>query len=93
MLGAIVISMVGFPQESLLFMAGKQRIFLVMQTVASVSYIILLIVLSHFFGVIGAAWAYFGGQALDVLTSFFPTMRAYFQRKQLKFKGASESSS
>ena len=93
MLGAIVISMIGFPQESLLFMAGKQRIFLVMQTVASISYIVLLIVLSHFFGVIGAAWAYFGGQFLDVLTSFFPTIRAYFRRDRLKFKGASESKS
>lgn len=93
MLGAIVISMIGFPQESLLFMAGKQRIFLAMQTVASIAYIVLLIVLSHFFGVIGAAWAYFGGQALDVLTSFFPTMRAYLRRERLKFKGASESNS
>lgn len=93
MLGAIVISMIGFPQESLLFMAGKQRIFLVMQTVASVSYIILLVVLSHFFGVIGAAWAYFGGQFLDVLTSFFPTIQAYFRRERLTFKGSSESNS
>ena len=93
MLGAIVISMIGFPQESLLFMAGKQRIFLAMQTLASIAYIVLLIVLSHYFGVIGAAWAYFGGQALDVLTSFFPTMRAYFYRDRLKFKGASESNS
>lgn len=93
MLGAIVISMIGFPQESLLFMAGKQRIFLVMQTVASVSYIILLVVLSHFFGVIGAAWAYFGGQFLDVLTSFFPTIQAYFHRERLTFKGSSESNS
>lgn len=93
MLGAIVISMIGFPQESLLFMAGKQRIFLVMQTVASVAYIVLLIGLSHYFGVIGAAWAYFGGQALDVLTSFFPTIRTYFRRDRLTYKGASESSS
>lgn len=93
MLGAIVISMIGFPQESLLFMAGKQRIFLVMQTVASVAYIVLLIGLSHYFGVIGAAWAYFGGQALDVLTSFFPTITTYFRRDRLTYKGASESSS
>ncbi|MBB1225742.1 lipopolysaccharide biosynthesis protein, partial [Klebsiella pneumoniae] len=29
MLGAIIVSMMGFPQESLLFMAGKQRAFLI----------------------------------------------------------------
>lgn len=32
MLGAIIVSMLGFPQESLLFMAGKQRAFLIVQT-------------------------------------------------------------
>ncbi|MBJ3815719.1 lipopolysaccharide biosynthesis protein [Shimwellia pseudoproteus] len=91
MLGAIVVSMMGFPQESLLFMAGKQRIFLVMQTIASASYIVLLIVLSHFFGVVGAAYAYLGGQCLDVLTSLLPTLRAYHQRHLLRFRASKES--
>ncbi|ECZ5655325.1 lipopolysaccharide biosynthesis protein [Citrobacter sp. BNK-39] len=93
MLGAIVISMIGFPQESLLFMAGKQRIFLVMQTFSSVSYIVLLVVLSHFFGVIGAAFAYFAGQCIDVLTSLIPTMKAYHHRHLLKFREPCESNS
>lgn len=35
MLGAIIVSMLGFPQESLLLMSGKQRAFLTAQTLAS----------------------------------------------------------
>jgi Membrane protein involved in the export of O-antigen and teichoic acid len=90
MLAAIVISMVGFPQESLLLMAGKQRAFLVAQTFASAGYLILLIALSHVYGVMGAAFAYFFGQCLDVLFSLAPTLRAYFQRHLLVFKGSTE---
>jgi O-antigen/teichoic acid export membrane protein len=85
MLGAIVISMLGFPQESLLLMAGKQRAFLAAQTVASFSYVVLLVVLSHMFGVIGAAFAYFAGQCLDVLLSLIPTLQAYCNRHLLRF--------
>jgi len=91
MLGAIVVSMLGFPQESLLFMAGKQRVFLVAQTLSSASYIVLLIVLSHFFGVSGAAYAYLAGQCLDVLLSFIPTLRAWHYRHLLPFTKPKES--
>lgn len=78
MLGAIVISMLGFPQESLLLMAGKQRAFLVAQTIASIGYIVLLFMFCHLFGVLGAAFAYFGGQCLDVVLSLIPTLKAFF---------------
>lgn len=91
MLGAIVVSMLGFPQESLLFMAGKQRVFLMAQTLSSASYIALLIVLSHFFGVSGAAYAYLAGQCLDVLLSFIPTLRAWHSRHLLPFTKPKES--
>lgn len=91
MLGAIVVSMLGFPQESLLLMAGKQRVFLVAQTLSSASYIVLLIVLSHFFGVSGAAYAYLAGQCLDVLLSFIPTLRAWHSRHLLPFTEPKES--
>lgn len=91
MLGAIVVSMLGFPQESLLFMAGKQRVFLVAQTLSSASYIALLIVLSHFFGVSGSAYAYLAGQCLDVLLSFIPTLRAWHNRHLLPFTKPKES--
>ncbi|MBK4726630.1 lipopolysaccharide biosynthesis protein [Pantoea agglomerans] len=91
MLCAIIVSMIGFPQESLLLMAGKQRAFLTAQTVASAAYIILLIVFSHFFGVSGAAFAYLGGQCLDVMLSFVPVLYAYRHRHLLIFREPKES--
>lgn len=92
MLGAIVISMLGFPQESLLLMAGKQRAFLVAQTIASIGYIVLLFMFCHLFGVLGAAFAYFGGQCLDVALSLIPTLKAFFQRHSLLYNAAGEKS-
>lgn len=50
MLGAIIVSMMGFPQESLLFMAGKQRAFLIAQATASAAYIALLVSMAYAFG-------------------------------------------
>jgi len=91
MLCAIIVSMIGFPQESLLFMAGKQRAFLVAQTVASAAYIILLIVFSHLFGVSGAAFAYLGGQCLDVMLSFIPVLYTWRHRHLLIFREPKES--
>lgn len=90
-LGAIIVSMLGFPQESLLFMAGKQRAFLIAQTLSATSYLVLLVVLSHIFGVQGAAFAYFGGQCLDVISSLIPTLRAYRNRCSLGFNVPRES--
>ncbi len=59
-------------------MAGKQRAFLVAQTIASIGYIVLLFMFCHLFGVLGAAFAYFGGQCLDVALSLIPTLKAFF---------------
>lgn len=91
MLCAMIISMTGFPQESLLFMAGKQRVLLVVQTVASVIYIILLIVFSHLFGISGAGYAYLSGQCLDVMLSFIPVLYTYRHRHLLIFREPRES--
>lgn len=93
MLGAVVISMIAFPLESLLYMAGKQRIFLITQVFTSVTYIVLLFILSHFLGVIGAAFAYLAGHCLDMITSLIPVLRAYRHRHQLTFKASTESNS
>lgn len=93
MLGAIIVSMLGFPQESLLLMSGKQRAFLTAQTLASLAYIVLLPGLSHLFGVIGAAFAYFAGQCLDVLLSLIPTLHAYRHRQRLPFTAGKETHS
>lgn len=83
MLGAIVISMMGFPQESLLLMAGKQRIYLGVQIVAAGSYIFLLMLLSHLYGVEGAAVAYLIGQSSEAILTLFPTLMAYRRRSTL----------
>ncbi|MBD8215872.1 lipopolysaccharide biosynthesis protein [Erwinia persicina] len=85
MLCAVVVSMMGFPQESLLLMAGKQRAFLVAQAISSVTSMLLLVGLSHFFGVSGAAFAYAAGQCVDVLLLLVPTLRAYRHRHLLPF--------
>ncbi len=91
MLSAIVVSMLGFPQESLLFMAGKQQAFLVAQTLASACYIVMLVALSHAFGVSGSAFAFFGGQCLDMLSSLILTLWAYRRRNLLRFSAPLES--
>jgi len=83
MLGAIVISMMGFPQESLLLMAGKQRVYLGVQIIAAGSYILLLMLLSHLYGVEGAAVAYLIGQSSEVILTLFPTLLAYRRRSSL----------
>ncbi|TLV11679.1 lipopolysaccharide biosynthesis protein [Klebsiella indica] len=83
MLGAIIVSMIGFPQESLLFMAGKQRAFLIVQAISAASYITLLLTMSYAFGVQGSAFAYLLGQCLDVLLSLIPTISAYRNRYML----------
>ena len=91
MLGAIIVSMMGFPQESLLFMAGKQRAFLIAQATASAAYIALLVSMAYAFGVQGAAFAYLLGQCLDVLLSLIPTIGAYRNRFILALNAPKES--
>lgn len=92
MLGAIVVSMIGFPLESLLYMASRQRAALVAQLLSAIIYVLLLIGLCHFFGIMGAAFAYFGGQCLDVLFSLVPALSAYRSRHTLTFHSPSKSS-
>ncbi|WP_241606724.1 lipopolysaccharide biosynthesis protein [Rosenbergiella epipactidis] len=83
MLGAIVISMMGFPQESLLLMAGKQRAYLTAQIIVTASYLTLLMLLSYLYGVEGAATAYLIGQSLEAIITFIPTLLAYRRRSTL----------
>lgn len=83
MIGAIIVSMLGFPQESLLLMAGRQRDFLMAQALASGVSLVLLVMMSHVFGIKGAAFAWLGGQCLDVLFTLVPTLRAYRKRNLL----------
>ncbi len=78
MLGAIVISMLGFPQESLLLMAENGALFSWRKPSpqSATSYCCSCSVISVWRA--GAAFAYFGGQCLDVVFSLIPTLKAFF---------------
>lgn len=90
MAGALVVSMAGFPLESLLYMASRQHAALLAQALAAAAYALLLIGLSHYLGLVGAALAYLGGQCLDAVFSLLPTLAAYRQRHSLSFDAAGE---
>lgn len=83
MLAALVVSMAGFPLESLLYMASRQHAALVAQALAAVLYVLLLIGLTHRFGLTGAALAYVGGQCLETFFSLIPTLAVYRRRHAL----------
>jgi O-antigen/teichoic acid export membrane protein len=93
MCAALVVSMAGFPLESLLYIASRQRAALAAQALAAALYVALLIGLSRAFGVTGAAFAYFGGQCLEVLFSLIPTVAAYRNRHTLTFYAPEEARS
>jgi O-antigen/teichoic acid export membrane protein len=78
---ALVVSMASFPLESLLYVAGKQRAALVAQALAAAVYALLLIGMSHAFGITGAAIAYVCGQCLEAIFCLIPTLIAYRKRQ------------
>jgi O-antigen/teichoic acid export membrane protein len=85
MSGALVVSMAGFPLESLLYVAGRQRAALVAQALAAGTYALLLVGLARSLGIMGAAIAYFFGQCLEAAFSLIPTVAAYRGRHTLSF--------
>ena len=85
MLSALVVSMAGFPLESLLYIASRQRAALVAQALAAVTYAVLLVGLIHYMGIMGAAIAYLGGQCLEAIFCLIPTVAAYRKRHTLSF--------
>lgn len=91
MSAALVVSMAGFPLESLLYIAGRQRAALVAQALAAVLYALLLIALTHYVGIMGAAIAYFGGQCLEAFFSLVPTVTAYRRRHTLSYYAPGEA--
>jgi len=91
MSAALVVSMAGFPLESLLYIAGRQRAALVAQALAALLYAGLLVGLSHAIGIMGAAMAYFGGQCLEAVFQLIPTVAAYRKRHTLSFYAPEEA--
>ncbi len=83
MAAALVVSMAGFPLESLLYIARKQRAALIAQALGAVTYVALLIGLTYTMGIMGAAIAYFGGQCLEAIFTLVPTLAAYRNRHTL----------
>jgi len=79
------VSMAGFPLESLLYIASRQRSALVAQALAAVLYACLLVGLTHYMGIMGAAIAYVGGQCFEALFTLVPTIAAYRNRHTLSF--------
>lgn len=90
MSAALVVSMAAFPLESLLYIASRQRAALVAQALAALLYAGLLVGLSHYIGIMGAAIAYFGGQCLEAIFSLIPTLAAYRKRHTLSFYAPEE---
>lgn len=91
MSAALVVSMAGFPLESLLYIASRQRAALVAQALAAVVYVVLLVALAHTMGIMGAAVAYFAGQCLEAGFSLIPTLAAYRHRHTLSYYSPGEA--
>jgi O-antigen/teichoic acid export membrane protein len=85
MTASLLVSMVSFPLESLLYMASRQRAALVAQGLAALGYGVLLVVLIHWFGLIGAGIAYVAGMCMKALFSLIPTLSAYRNRHTLTY--------
>jgi O-antigen/teichoic acid export membrane protein len=85
MSAALVVSMASFPLEALLYIASRQRAALVAQGLAALIYVGLLIGLTHHFGIMGAAVAYFGGQCLEAFFFLIPTLSSFRRRHTLSF--------
>ncbi len=83
MLWAVVVSMAAFPLESLLYMAHRQREALVAEGLGAICYIVMLVLFMKAFGVMGAAWAFLGGQCINALFFLIPVIGAYRHRHTL----------
>lgn len=90
MTASLLISMVGFPMESLLYMADRQRAALIAEASAAFVYGILLVALIHWLGLTGAGIAYVVGMALKALFTLVPTLSAYRDRNTLSHEVGAE---
>lgn len=80
---SLIVTMMGFPLESLLYMAGQQRAAMVAEGAAALGYAALLFVLIHLFGLVGAGLAYVAGVCLKAVFMLIPTLSAYRGRATL----------
>jgi O-antigen/teichoic acid export membrane protein len=80
---SLVVAMAFFPLESLLYMAHRQTAALVAQLVAVMAYLVLLVVLTHGYGLDGAGLAYLAGSIAIAVCMLVPTLSAYRRRAAL----------
>ncbi|MFT4053824.1 MAG: lipopolysaccharide biosynthesis protein [Novosphingobium sp.] len=85
MTASLVVAMVAFPLESLLYMAGRERSALAAEGTAALGYAVVLVVLIHLFGLWGAGLAYVVGVCLKALFMLVPTVSAYRIRHTLTY--------
>ncbi|HEY0270844.1 MAG TPA: lipopolysaccharide biosynthesis protein [Sphingomonas sp.] len=74
---SLVVSMASFPLESLLYMVGRQRAYLVSQLLAAGGYLLLLVLLVHLRGLPGAGIALLAGTMLSAILTFLPVWTSY----------------
>ncbi|MEE8662282.1 MAG: lipopolysaccharide biosynthesis protein [Acetobacter sp.] len=80
---ALLVSMAGFPMESLLYMSSKQKSALIAEGSAALAYGVVLVIFIHFFGLLGSGFAYVAGMCMKALFSFIPTFSAWRHRHTL----------
>ncbi|MEJ5156323.1 lipopolysaccharide biosynthesis protein [Gluconobacter wancherniae] len=80
---ALVISMTGFPLESLLYMAGRPKAVLIAQVISVTLYMGTLVIMAQTFGLYGAGIAYVAGTFLLTLLSLIPTILSYVRRQHI----------
>lgn len=81
---SLVVSTAAFPLESLLYMVDRQRVALVAQAISAVLYLALLYLLTRWFGLNGAGFAFLIGTVLTALLMLIPTIASYRRRAEYK---------
>jgi O-antigen/teichoic acid export membrane protein len=84
MMLALAVSMASFPLESLLYMAHRQTTALVVQCVATATYLALLAILSQRYGLTGSGIAYVLGNLTLACGMIVPVIAAYRTRARLR---------
>jgi len=77
---SLAVSTAAFPLESLLYMVDRQRAALAAQTASAIIYLALLYLLTRWFGLNGAGFAFLIGTILTAVLMLIPTIVSYRDR-------------
>jgi O-antigen/teichoic acid export membrane protein len=77
---SLAVSTAAFPLESLLYMVDRQRAALAAQTTSAIIYLALLYLLTRWFGLNGAGFAFLIGTILTAILMLIPTVVSYRDR-------------